>query len=267
MRFYFNEGECLILQIAASIGRSTLNYFQIFGRSTIFLFVAFFQAFLPPLRFSRFVKEVEFIGSKSFLIVFITALFTGMVLGIQGYYSLSQFGAEAALGIMVALSIIRELGPVLCALMVTGRAGSAIAAEIGIMKITDQFPALEMMAIDPIKYVISPKIIAGIISLPLLTAFFDLVGIAGGYLVGVKLLGVNEGAYIGKMVTAITFSDIYGGILKSFCFGILITWISTFMGFTAEPTTEGVSRATTNTVVITSLSILVLDYILTSLLL
>ncbi|MCP4671956.1 MAG: ABC transporter permease [Desulfobacula sp.] len=255
------------MQIAASIGRSTLYRFQILGRSGIFLLVSLFQAFLPPFRFARLVKEIEFVGSKSFLIVFVTALFTGMVLGIQGYYSLSQFGAEAALGVMVALSIIRELGPVLCALMVTGRAGSAITAQIGIMKITDQFPALEMMAIDPLKYVITPKIIAGIISLPLLTALFDLVGIAGGYLVGVKLLGVNEGAYIGKMVTAITFTDIYGGILKSFSFGILITWISSFMGFTAQPTTEGVSRATTNAVVITSLSILIVDYILTSLLL
>ncbi len=255
------------MQIAASIGRSTLNRLQILGRSFIFLLVAVFQIFLPPFRFHRLVKELEFIGSKSFLIVFVTALFTGMVIGIQGYYSLSQFGAEAALGVMVALSIIRELGPVLCALMVTGRAGSAIAAQIGIMKITDQFPALEMMAIDPLKYVISPKIVAGIIALPLLTAFFDLVGIAGGYLVGVKLLGVNEGAYIGKMVTAITFTDIYGGILKSLSFGILITWIAAFKGFTAEATTEGVSRATTDAVVITSLSILVVDYILTSLLL
>ncbi|MCD4675198.1 MAG: MlaE family lipid ABC transporter permease subunit [Desulfobacula sp.] len=255
------------MEIAASIGRSTLYRLQILGRGTIFLFSSIYQAFLPPFRGYRLVKEIEFIGSKSFLIVFVTALFTGMVLGIQGYYSLSQFGAEAALGIMVALSIIRELGPVLCALMVTGRAGSAITAQIGIMKITDQFPALEMMAIDPLKYVISPKILAGIISLPLLTAFFDLVGIAGGYLVGVKLLGVNEGAYLGKMVTAITFTDIYGGILKSLWFGVLITWISSFMGFTAEPTTEGVSRATTNAVVLTSLSILIVDYILTSLLL
>jgi len=255
------------LEIAASLGRFTLERLQIFGRSGIFLFSSIFQAFLPPFRIRRFIKEIEFIGSKSFLIVFVTALFTGMVLGIQGYYSLSQFGAEAALGVMVSLSIIRELGPVLCALMVTGRAGSAITAEIGIMKITDQFPALEMMAIDPLKYVISPKILAGIISLPLLTAFFDLIGISGGYLVGVNLLGVNEGAYIGKMVTAITFTDIYGGILKSFCFGLLITWISSFMGFTAKPTTEGVSKATTDAVVLTSLSILIVDYILTSLLL
>ena len=255
------------LEITALLGRLTLNHLQILGRSGIFLFTSIFQAFLPPFRIRRLIKEIEFIGSKSFLIVFVTALFTGMVLGIQGYYSLSQFGAEAALGVMIALSIIRELGPVLCALMVTGRAGSAITAEIGIMKITDQFPALEMMAIEPLKYVISPKIFAGIISLPLLTAFFDLVGIAGGYLVGVKLLGVSEGAYWGKMATAVTFKDIYGGILKSLCFGLLITWISSFMGFTAEPTTEGVSRATTNAVVLASLSILIVDYILTSLLL
>lgn len=255
------------MQIAASLGRFTLYRLQVLGRTGIFLFMSLSQAFIPPFRFRRLLKEIEFIGSKSFLIIFVTALFTGMVLGIQGYYSLSQFGAEAALGVMVALSIIRELGPVLCALMVTGRAGSAITAEIGIMKITDQFPALEMMAVDPMKYVISPKIIAGIICLPLLTAFFDLVGIAGGYLVGVKLLGVNEGAYIGKMVAAVTAADIYGGIIKSFCFGLLITWIATFMGFTAKPTTEGVSKATTNTVVLTSVSILVVDYILTSLLL
>ena len=135
------------------------------------------------------------------------------------------------------------------------------------MKITDQFPALEMMAIDPLKYVISPKLIAGILCLPLLTGFFDLVGIAGGYLVGVKLLGVSEGAYLGRIVSAVTFTDIYGGILKSLCFGLLITWISSFMGYTAEATTEGVSRATTNAVVLTSLSILIVDYILTSLLL
>ena len=253
--------------IPAALGQATLNRIQVLGRSGVFLWLCFYQAFIPPYRFSRLIKEIEFIGSKSGLIVLITALFTGMVLGLQGYHTLTQFGAEALLGSAVALSIIRELGPVLCALMVTGRAGSAITAEIGIMKITDQFPALEMMAIDPLKYVISPKILAGIISLPLLTAFFDLVGIFGGYLVGVKLLGVNEGAYFGKMVTAITFTDIYGGMLKSLSFGLLIAWISCFMGFMAVPTTEGVSRATTNAVVLISLSILIVDYILTSLLL
>ncbi|MCG8637984.1 MAG: MlaE family lipid ABC transporter permease subunit [Desulfobacterales bacterium] len=257
----------MILEIPASIGRSTLNRIQILGRSGVFLLISLYQAFVPPFRLFRLIKEVEFIGSKSILIVFVTGLFTGMVLGLQGHHTLTQFGAEALLGSAVALSIIRELGPVLCALMVTGRAGSAMTAEIGIMKITDQFPALEMMAIDPLKYVISPKIIAGILSLPLLTAFFDVVGIFGGYLVGVKLLGVNEGAYFGKMVTAVTFTDIYGGVVKSLSFGLLIAWICSFMGYTAQATTEGVSRATTQAVVYTSLSILIMDYILTSLLL
>ncbi|MEH0019199.1 MAG: MlaE family lipid ABC transporter permease subunit [Desulfobacter sp.] len=255
------------LDIPAAIGQFTLNRIQVLGRSGLFLCITFCQAFVPPFRVSRVIKEIEFIGSKSILIVFVTALFTGMVLGLQGYHTLTQFGAEALLGSAVALSIIRELGPVLCALMVTGRAGSAMAAEIGIMKITDQFPALEMMAVDPVKYVISPKLLAGILSLPLLTAFFDVVGIFGGYLVGVKLLGVNEGAYFGKMVSAVTFADIYGGMIKSLAFGLLIAWICTFMGYVARSTTEGVSRATTQAVVFSSLSILIVDYILTSLLL
>ncbi|MCG8619517.1 MAG: MlaE family lipid ABC transporter permease subunit [Desulfobacterales bacterium] len=257
----------VMLNLPAALGRWTLNRIQIFGRSGIFLCLAVIQGFVRPLRPGRLVKEIEFIGSKSLLIVFVTGLFTGMVLGLQGHHTLTQFGAEALLGSAVALSIIRELGPVLCALMVTGRAGSAMTAEIGIMKITDQFPALEMMAIDPLKYVISPKILAGIISLPLLTAFFNVVGIFGGYLVGVKLLGVNEGAYFGKMVSAVTFTDIFGGVLKSLTFGLLIAWICSFMGYTAQATTEGVSRATTQAVVFSSLSILVMDYILTSLLL
>jgi phospholipid/cholesterol/gamma-HCH transport system permease protein len=255
------------LDAAAAIGRGTLTRIQVLGRSGVFLVLAVLQAFVPPFRVARLIREMEFIGSKSFLIVFVTALFTGMVLGLQGYYTLTQFGAQALLGSAVALSIIRELGPVLCALMVTGRAGSAMAAQIGIMKITDQFPALEMMAIDPVKYVISPKILASIISLPLLTAFFDVVGIMGGYLVGVQLLGVNAGAYFGKMIAAVTFADVYGGVIKSLSFGLLIAWISCFIGFSAEPTTEGVSRATTQAVVVTSVSILVVDYILTSLLL
>ncbi|MDD9304095.1 MAG: ABC transporter permease [Desulfobacter sp.] len=255
------------LEIPAAIGRLTLTRIQVLGRSGIFFCLALAQAFVPPFRLNRLVKEIEFIGSKSILIVFVTGLFTGMVLGLQGYHTLTQFGAQALLGSAVALSIIRELGPVLCALMVTGRAGSAMAAEIGIMKITDQFPALEMMAIDPLKYVVSPKILAGIISLPLLTAFFDVVGIFGGYLVGVKLLGVNEGAYFGKMVSAVTYTDIWGGVVNSLSFGLLIAWICAFMGYTAQVTTEGVSHATTRAVVLSSLSILIVDYILTSLLL
>ncbi len=249
------------------LGRSALQKVQVIGRGGIFLVLSFFYAFVPPYRFSRVMKEIEFIGAKSFLIIFITALFTGMVLGLQGYYTLRKFGSETLLGAAVALSIIRELGPVLCALMVTGRAGSAMTAEIGIMKITDQVPALEMMAVDPIKFIISPKIIAGLICVPLLTAFFDLVGILGGYLVGVIVLGVNEGAFFSNMINATTYDDIYGGFIKSIHFGVLIPWFCSFIGYTCVPTTEGVSSATTNAVVLTSLTIFIMDYVLTSMLL
>ncbi len=255
------------MEAIATLGRGTLNTVQVLGRSALFMLYALYAAIIPPYRFSRVLKEIEFIGAKSFLIILVTSLFTGMVLALQGYYTLSKFGAQGVLGSAVALSIIRELGPVLCALMVTGRAGSAITAEIGIMKITDQVPALEMMAIEPIKFIVSPKIVAALISLPLLTAFFDLVGIVGGYLVGVLMLGVNEGSFFGEMIRATEFSDIYGGIIKSLAFGFLIAWISCFIGYNAKATTEGVSSATTNAVVITSLSILVIDYVITSVLL
>lgn len=250
-----------------SLGRSTLNSVTTLGRSGVFLSLAFYYIFKPPYRFSRILSEIEFIGARSFVIIFVTAIFTGMVLGLQSYYLLNKFGADAMLGAGVALSIVRELGPVLCALMVTGRAGSAIAAEIGIMKITDQVPALEMMAIDPIQFIISPKIVAALISLPILTAFFDLVGILGGYLVGVNLLGINEGSFFSQMVSLTSFEDIYGGLIKSLFFGGLISWICCFVGYSATATTEGVSRATTNAVVISSITILMSDYVLTSVLL
>lgn len=249
------------------LGASGINSVMTLGRSGVFIALAVYYIFRPPYRFSRILAEIEFIGAKSFLIVFVTAIFTGMVLGLQGYYTLNKFGADAMLGAGVALSIVRELGPVLCALMVAGRAGSAITAEIGIMKITDQIPALEMMAIDPIQFIISPKIIAAIISLPILTAFFDLVGIFGGYIVGVNLLGINEGSFFGQMVSLTTFPDVYGGLIKSVFFGALISWISCFVGYTATATTEGVSKATTNAVVISSITILMSDYVLTSVLL
>ncbi len=249
------------------LGAGALNSVTTLGRSGIFIILAVYYIFRPPYRLGRILSEIEFIGAKSFLLIFVTAIFTGMVLGLQGYYTLNKFGADAMLGAGVALSIVRELGPVLCALMVAGRAGSAITAEIGIMKITDQIPALEMMAIDPIQFIISPKIIAAIISLPILTAFFDLVGIFGGYLVGVNLLGINEGSFFGQMVSLTTFPDVYGGLIKSLFFGALISWIACFVGYTAVATTEGVSKATTNTVVISSITILMSDYVLTSVLL
>jgi phospholipid/cholesterol/gamma-HCH transport system permease protein len=255
------------MEAIATIGRGTLGVVQTLGSAGLFILYALWSIFTPPYRFKRIITEIEFIGAKSILIILVTALFTGMVLALQGYYTLSKFGAEGVLGSAVALSIIRELGPVLCALMVTGRAGSAITAEIGIMKITDQVPALEMMAIEPIKFIVSPKVVAALISLPILTVFFDLVGILGGFLVGVLMLGVNEGSFFGEMIRATEFSDIYGGLIKSVAFGFLIAWISCFVGYHAKATTEGVASATTNAVVMTSLSILIVDYVITSVLL
>ena len=255
------------LALLAVPGRRVINGVRIVGRSGIFLGASIFYGFVPPFKLRSLPQQVDFIGTRSLSIVVITGAFTGMVLGLQGYYTLSKFGATGMLGSAVALSIIRELGPVLAALMVTGRAGSAIAAEIGIMKITEQINALEMMAVIPLKHIVTPKIFAGLISLPLLTAIFDLVGIGGGYLVGVKLLGVNGGAYFGEMVRAVEFVDIYGGFVKSLVNGLLITWVCSFIGYTAVATTEGVARATTNAVVTTSVLILIMDYILTSFLL
>lgn len=229
----------------------------------------FFQNFMlwalrPPYKVRRVVKQVHFIGVKSFFVIFLTAFFTGGVLGIQGFYTLQKFGAEGLLGVAVALSVLRELGPVLTALMVTGRAGSAITAEIGIMRITEQIDALQSMAVNPVQFVVVPKILAGIITLPLLTAMFDLIGIWGGYVVGVQLLGVNEGAFWGDMIAGVEFKDIYVGFLKSLSFGLIITWIACYEGYFTGHGAEGVSKSTTSSVVLTSVTILIWDYFITS---
>ena len=249
------------------VGRRSLDGVRVAGRSTIFLLEALLYGFTPPLKLKRMLDQIVFIGARSMSIILITGAFTGMVLGLQGYYTLRKFGSEGLLGSAVALSIIRELGPVLSALMVTGRAGSSMTAEIGIMKITEQISALEMMAVNPMKHVVTPKLFAGLISLPLLTAVFDVVGIAGGYLVGVKLLGVNEGSYFGEMIKAVEMADVTGGFVKSVVFGLIISWICSFIGYTSTATTEGVATSTTNAVVVTSVTVLILDYILTSFLL
>jgi phospholipid/cholesterol/gamma-HCH transport system permease protein len=187
-----------------------------------------------------------------------------MVLGLQGYYTLNQFGSVALLGPMVALSLIKELGPVLSALMVTARAGSAMTAEIGIMRITEQIEAIELMGLNPFRYLIVPKFLAGILALPLLTAIFDVVGIFGGYLIGVKLLGIGEGTYFGEMANHIRMENITQGIYKSLSFGVLITWVCCYKGYHAGFGAEGVSKATTQAVVLSSVLILFWDYILTS---
>jgi len=256
----------MLLEFTSTVGRWTIDTIRMAGRSTIFLCESMFYGFTRPFKLKRILDQIVFIGAKSLTIIMITGAFTGMVLGLQGYYTLRKFGSEGLLGSAVALSIIRELGPVLSALMVTGRAGSSMTAEIGIMKITEQINALEMMAVNPVKHVITPKVFAGLISLPLLTAFFDVIGIGGGYLVGVKLLGVNEGAYFGEMTRAVELVDVVGGFTKSVVFGLTTCWICTFTGYTATATTEGVANATTNAVVTTSVVVLILDYVLTSLL-
>ena len=234
------------------------------GRMGLFLAKTFIFAVTPPLKFSELLKQIRFIGFQSSLVIFLTGAFTGMVLGLQGYYTLSQFGTAALLGPMVALSLIKELGPVLSALMVTARAGSAMTAEIGIMRITEQIEAIELMGLNPIRYLVVPKFLAGILALPLLTAIFDVVGIFGGYLIGVKLLGIGEGTYFGEMANHIRMQHITQGIYKSLSFGVLITWVCCYKGFHAGFGAEGVSKATTQAVVLSSVLILFWDYILTS---
>lgn len=253
-----------MVKVVQHLGRITVGFLQEAGRMQIFMLNALGQFFLPPYKFFNIIKQIYFIGVKSSSIIVLTAAFTGMVLALQGYYTLRKFGAESALGSAVALSLIRELGPVLTALMVTGRAGSAITAEIGIMRITEQLDALDTMAISPMQYIIMPKIIAGIIVVPLLTAIFDIVGIMGGYLVGVVMLGVSSGSYFSGMVQSVESIDINGGIVKSLVFGLTVMLVSCFKGYHTSRGAEGVSQATTQAVVLSAVLVLAWDYILTS---
>jgi phospholipid/cholesterol/gamma-HCH transport system permease protein len=217
-------------------------------------------------RFRLVIQQVYSVGVLSLVIIVVSGLFVGMVLGLQGYNTLVDFGAEESLGIMVALSLVRELGPVVTALLFAGRAGSALTAEIGLMKATEQLSAMEMMAVDPIRRVLTPRFLAGFISMPLLAAIFSAVGVIGGYLVGVGLLGVDAGAFWSQMQDKVDLhEDIYNGVIKSLVFGVVVTWISVFEGYDCVPTSEGVSRATTRTVVHSALAVLGLDFILTAL--
>ena len=249
------------------LGAWTMGRLADLGRMHTFILYAAYICLRSPGHPRHVLKQVNFIGARSTLVIVLTAGFTGMVLGLQGYYTLAKFGSEGMLGVAVALSLIRELGPVLSALMVTGRAGSAIAAEIGIMRITEQIDALETMALEPYKYLVAPKLIASILALPLLCAIFDVVGIGGGYLVGVKLLKVNPGAYLGEMEKSVEWKDVYSGMIKSLSFGVIIAWVCCYKGYYAGHGAEGVSRATTTAVVTSSVLILVWDYFVTSVLL
>lgn len=248
------------------LGASTREAFTKLGRASFFLISTLTGISSVLVRPRLLLKQLHSVGVLSFLIITISGLFVGMVLGLQGFYLLSRFGAEETLGVMVATSLVRELGPVVAALLFAGRAGSALTAEIGLMKATEQLSGMEMMAIDPIKRIISPRFLAGFLSMPLLAALFSAVGIIGGQIVGTGLLGVDDGAYWAQMQASLDFrGDIINGVIKSIVFGFVTSWIALFEGHDAIPTAEGVSRATTRTVVNSAFSILGLDFILTAL--
>jgi phospholipid/cholesterol/gamma-HCH transport system permease protein len=244
-----------VLDVFARIGFVTRSFFGLLGKSP--------GALRRPTLIS---EQVHFIGNYSLLIITVSGLFVGMVLGLQGYYTLSQFGAEEKLGQLVALSLLRELGPVVTALLFAGRAGTSLTAEIGLMKAGEQLTAMEMMAVNPIQRVLAPRFWGGLIAMPVLAAVFSAIGVIGGYLVGVKLIGVDEGAFWSQMQANIDVRrDIMNGVIKSFVFGIAVTFTALFQGYEAQPTPEGVSRATTRTVVIASLMVLGLDFVMTAL--
>ena len=250
----------------ALVGRGFSVFTEELGRMAAFALHILRVTLGPPLRLREFFDELFKIGVLSILIICISGVAVGMVLSLQGYTTLVRFGAENSLGAVVGLSLIRELGPVLTALLATGRAGSSVTAEIGTMKATEQLDGLRMMAIDPVDYVVRPKAWAMVVAMPLLSALFTVSGIAGGYLVGVRLMGIDGGTYMSSMENAVDFeNDVAGSLLKAFVFGILVALISTYRGHTAQPTSAGVSSATTSTVVIASVTVLLFDYILTAL--
>ncbi len=256
----------MLIDLLQFLGRNTRASFTKLGRGTRFLLQTISGSVSVLPRPRLLLNQMYSVGVLSFLIITISGLFVGMVLGLQGYYILSDFGAEETLGVMVAASLVRELGPVVSALLFAGRAGSALTAEIGLMKATEQLSGMEMMAVDPIKRIISPRFLAGLLSMPLLAALFSTVGILGGQLVGSGLLGVDEGAYWSQMQAKLDFQDdIINGVIKSIVFGFVTTWIALFEGYDSISTSEGVSRATTRTVVNSAFSILGLDFILTAL--
>jgi len=246
------------------LGQRSLNMVQEAGGMMIFLLESLGLALVPPFRFRRVLQELHNIGVRSTLIIMLTAAFTGMVLALQGYYTLRKYGSEGALGSVVALGLIREMGPVLTGIMVSARAGSAVTAEIGIMRITEQLDALDTMAVNPIQYVVMPKLLAGIIAVPLLTAIFDVIGILGGYLVGVILLGVSSGSYFSGMIQSVVMNDVNGGFVKSLVFGLTIILVACYNGYHTSHGAEGVSKATNQTVVLSAVLVLAWDYVLTS---
>lgn len=256
----------MFLDKVRTLGATTLSVCKSFGRAGLMMFGALIGKPEPRKQWPLLIKQLYSVGVQSLLIIIVSGLFIGMVLGLQGYIVLTTYGAENAIGMMVALGLLRELGPVVTALLFAGRAGSALTAEIGLMKATEQLSSLEMMAVDPLRRVIAPRFWAGVISMPLLTIIFVSVGIWGGYIVGVDWKGIDGGFFWATMQEAVSWSyDLLNGLIKSIVFAVIVTWIALFNGYDAIPTSEGISRATTRTVVHSSLAVLGCDFILTAL--
>ncbi len=249
------------------LGASVIDSITRLGNFVLFLATAAFYVLLPPYKPRLLIRQIRTIGADSFFLVGLIGLFTGMVLGLQGYNTLRRFSSEGALGTVVALVLVRELGPVLAAIMITARAGSAMAAEIGAMQATEQVDALTVMAINPVQYLVSPRILAGVISFPLLTSIFDVIGIWGGWLVGVGLMGAPNGPFFNGIAQNMSRHDIATGIEKALVFGIVVMWVCCYKGYYAARMATGVSRATTEAVVLSSVMILAWDYFMTSILL
>jgi len=253
------------LNIFRALGRRLNNFLVRLGFAARFSLAVLWLSGTALRRFQLTVREIYFTGVLSLIIILVSGLFVGMVLGLQGYETLQRFGSSEALGVLVALSLVRELGPVVAGLLFASRAGSAITAEIGLMKATEQLTAMEIMAVNPIARVVAPRFWAGVISMPFLAALFSAMGVFGGWLVGVVLIGVDDGSFWSQMQASVDFrEDIVNGVIKSVVFGIIVSWIAVFEGYDSEPTAEGVSGATTRTVVTSSLAILAADFILTA---
>ncbi len=255
-----------VVQPVEDLGFSVVRFVADLGRLAIFTLQILGSLVRPPVRVRQFMNEMFKLGVLSLVIICVSGMAVGMVLGLQGYNTLVRFGAEQSLGAVVGLSLIRELGPVLTALLATGRAGSATAAEIGTMVATEQLDGLRMMSIDPIHLVVTPKAIAMIVVMPLLAGLFIVCGLFGGYVVGVGLMGLDGGTYMSSLQSAVDFhDDVAGSLLKAVIFGTIVGLIATYRGYTSAPTSEGVSSATTSTVVVASVSVLIFDYFITAL--
>lgn len=263
--------EGLLARPFAFIGKNVIAWINSMGAATIFLALALLKAF-HYRQIPKVVQQVYYIGARSTTIIMLVSLFTGMVLGLQSYHALVKFGAQGALGTLVSLSLIRELGPVLTAIMITARAGSAITAEIGVQRISEQIDALETMRIDPFRYLVSPRITAAIISFPLLTAVFDIIGMIGGYITGVMLMGLNAGTYVHSIQAYVEMKDLTDGLVKAVVFAVIVATVCCYQGYfvhTREDSkgAKAVGMATTSAVVISCVLILISDYVVTSLLL